>query len=137
MDCIFCRIINGEIPCYKVYEDDYVMAFLDISQVTKGHTLLVPKTHVRNIYELDASTAQTLFQALPKVAYAIKQAFHPIGLTTIINTDKPHQSVFHLHIHLIPRYENDGFEINFDHSRTPVSPEEFKIRQNALSQQLQ
>jgi len=136
MDCIFCRIINGEIPSYKVYEDEHVMAFLDISQVTKGHTLLVPKKHVKNIYELDESTAQTLFQVLPKVANAINQTFHPIGLNIIINTDKPHQSVFHLHIHLIPRYEDDGFEINYEHARTPVTSEEFKARQTALSQKL-
>lgn len=113
MNCIFCKILDGKIPSYKVYEDDYVMAFLDISQITKGHTLVVPKKHVKNIFEMDEALASEVFIAVPKIANAIQEAFKPIGLNIISNNKKPHQSVDHFHIHLIPRYENDDFKINF------------------------
>ncbi|MCP3026748.1 HIT family protein [Halobacillus sp. A5] len=113
--CIFCKIINGDIPSAKVYEDEAVYAFLDISQVTKGHTLLIPKTHTQDIYSTDEQTAEKLFARVPKVANAIKNAFEPIGLNLLNNNEAPAgQSVYHLHIHLIPRYgENDGFEPNW------------------------
>ncbi|MFW5894554.1 MAG: HIT family protein, partial [Bacillota bacterium] len=111
MDCIFCKIIEGEIPSYKVYEDEHVYAFLDITQNTKGHTLVVPKNHLKNIYELDEETANHVFTAIPKVANALKKAFNPIGLNVIQNNDRPLQSVFHFHVHLIPRYEDDGITL--------------------------
>ncbi|WP_163537134.1 HIT family protein [Gracilibacillus sp. YIM 98692] len=110
-DCIFCKIICGDIPSAKVYEDDQVYAFLDISQVTKGHTLIIPKTHTKNIYETNEEIASELFSRVPKVANAIKQAFTPQGLNILNNNEEyAGQSVFHIHIHLIPRYDqNDGF----------------------------
>ncbi|MCP8615512.1 HIT family protein [Salirhabdus salicampi] len=110
-DCIFCKIINGEIPSAKVYEDEHIHAFLDISQVTKGHTLIIPKTHTKDIFELESDVAEKLFARVPKVANAIDQAFKPKGLN-ILNNNREFagQTVFHLHIHLIPRYdEHDGF----------------------------
>ena len=112
MDCIFCKIISGEIPSYKLYEDDNVLAFLDITQGTKGHTLIIPKEHVKNIYELDEQTAKDIFTVVPKIAKALKEAFNPIGLNIVNNNDEPLQSVFHFHIHLIPRYENDGMKFS-------------------------
>ncbi|GGF15999.1 protein hit [Halobacillus andaensis] len=114
-NCIFCKIINGDIPSAKVYEDEDVYAFLDISQVTKGHTLVIPKTHTKDIYSTNEQVAENLFARIPKVANAIKSAFQPIGLNLLNNNEEPAgQSVFHLHIHLIPRYgENDGFEPNW------------------------
>ena len=108
MDCIFCKIVDGEIPSYKVYEDEVVLAFLDITQGTKGHTLVIPKKHVQNVYELDEEIASELFKRVPKIARAIKEAFHPIGLNIVNNNDKPLQSVFHYHIHLIPRRMGDA-----------------------------
>ena len=108
MDCIFCKILEGEIPSYKLYEDEDLLAFLDITQGTKGHTLLIPKKHIKNIYELDSETAAKMFKVVPMLAKALKEAFNPIGLNIVNNNDKPLQSVFHFHIHLIPRYEEDG-----------------------------
>lgn len=70
-NCIFCKIISGEIPSSKVYEDDKVLAFLDISQATKGHTLVIPKEHVRNILEMSAKNAETVFSRVPKIARAV------------------------------------------------------------------
>ncbi|EGS93488.1 protein hit [Staphylococcus aureus subsp. aureus 21200] len=107
-ETIFGKILTGEIPSFKVYEDDYVYAFLDISQVTKGHTLLIPKKASANIFETDEETMKHVGAALPKVANAIKRAFNPDGLNIIQNNGEfADQSVFHIHFHLIPRYEND------------------------------
>ncbi|HDE5535080.1 TPA: HIT family protein [Staphylococcus aureus] len=107
-ETIFGKILTGEIPSFKVYEDDYVYAFLDISQVTKGHTLLIPKKASANTFETDEETMKHIGAALPKVANAIKRAFNPDGLNIIQNNGEfADQSVFHIHFHLIPRYEND------------------------------
>lgn len=107
-ETIFGKILTGEIPSFKLYEDDYVYAFLDISQVTKGHTLLIPKKASANIFETDEETMKHIGAALPKVANAIKRAFNPDGLNIIQNNGEfADQSVFHIHFHLIPRYEND------------------------------
>ncbi|AMV77813.1 TPA: HIT family protein [Staphylococcus aureus] len=107
-ETIFGKILTGEIPSFKVYEDGYVYAFLDISQVTKGHTLLIPKKASANIFETDEETMKHIGAALPKVANAIKRAFNPDGLNIIQNNGEfADQSVFHIHFHLIPRYEND------------------------------
>ncbi|TFJ93530.1 HIT family protein [Lentibacillus salicampi] len=114
-DCIFCKIIDGEIPSAKVYEDEAVYAFLDISQVTKGHTLVIPKTHTKNIYETPPEVASELFKRIPTIANAIKKVYQPIGMNLLNNNEKPaDQSVFHLHVHLLPRYgEDDGFSFNW------------------------
>ncbi|MFW5913853.1 MAG: HIT family protein [Bacillota bacterium] len=132
MDCIFCKIIEGEIPSYKVYEDDHVYAFLDITQGTKGHTLLVPKNHLKNIYELDEETANHVFTAVPKVANALKKAFNPIGLNVIQNNDRPNQSVFHFHVHLVPRYEDDGMTLSTIDHTDDYDEDDYKSVQNAI-----
>lgn len=110
-DCVFCKIINGELPSAKVYEDEHVFAFLDLSQVTKGHTLVIPKEHVPNVYELSEEVAANLFKAVPKIANAVKKAYEPIGLNVLNNNgEAAGQSVFHIHLHIIPRYgKGDGF----------------------------
>ncbi len=126
MDCIFCKIVNGEIPSHKIYEDKNVLAFLDITHGTKGHTLVIPKKHVKNIYELDEETIHNVFKVVPKIANALKKAFNPIGLNMINNNDRPHQSVFHFHIHLIPRYENDGMELSTVNNYGKFEPEYYK-----------
>lgn len=118
-DCIFCKIVAGDIPSAKVYEDDDVLAFLDLSQVTKGHTLVIPKNHEENIYELSEETAQKLFKVIPKISNAIKTAYNPIGLNMLNNNgEAAGQSVFHYHLHLLPRYgKGDGFgAVWHDHS---------------------
>ncbi|MBW0770370.1 HIT family protein [Mammaliicoccus lentus] len=107
-ETIFSKIIDGEIPSFKIYENEHVYAFLDISQVTKGHTLLIPKKASPNIYETDAETMKHISEALPIVANAIKKAFNPDGLNIIQNNGEfASQSVYHTHFHLIPRYKDD------------------------------
>lgn len=106
-DCIFCKIIAGEIPSSKIYEDEKVLAFLDISQTTKGHTLVIPKEHVRNMLEMSDQTAADVFARLPKLARAIKTATGAKGLNILNNNEEvAGQTVFHAHIHIIPRYSN-------------------------------
>ncbi|WP_100488932.1 HIT family protein [Sporolactobacillus pectinivorans] len=114
-DCIFCKIIRGEIPSAKVYEDEDVFSFLDLSQVTKGHTLIIPKVHQKDIFHLDPEIAEKLFRRVPIIAAAINDAFHPVGLN-LLNNNGPlaGQSVFHYHLHLIPRYgASDTFSFSF------------------------
>lgn len=136
-DCIFCKIIEGEIPSAKVYEDEHVYAFLDISQVSKGHTLIIPKTHTRNIYDTPPEVAKELFARVPIVAQAIKKAFNPIGMNLLNNNEAAaSQSVFHLHIHLLPKYkEDDGFSVNWLTHEDKYTPEDLqKIASNISTQ---
>lgn len=110
-DCIFCKIIDGDIPSVKVYEDEHVYAFMDIMPLSKGHTLLIPKQHREYVYDLSEEEAAKLFSAAPKIASAIKQTFDPAGMNLLNNNGaKAGQSVHHFHLHFIPRYdETDGF----------------------------
>lgn len=137
-ETIFSKIIDGETPSYKVYEDEFVYAFLDLSQVTKGHTLLVPKKISANIFETDSETMQHIGTALPKVANAIKKAFNPDGLNIIQNNGEfADQSVFHLHFHLLPRYENDidGFGYKWEtHEENIDDDQKVKIAQEIAAQ---
>ncbi|HAR6136520.1 HIT family protein [Staphylococcus pseudintermedius] len=122
-ETIFSKIIDGDIPSFKVYENDYVYAFLDNSQVSKGHTLLIPKMPSPNIYETDAETMKHIGEALPIVANAIKKTFNPDGLNIIQNNGEyASQSVFHIHFHLIPRYKNDidGFGYHWETNESRI-----------------
>ncbi|HGN5986043.1 TPA: HIT family protein [Streptococcus pyogenes] len=114
-NCIFCSIIQGDIPSSKVYEDEQVLAFLDISQTTKGHTLVIPKQHVRNLLEMTAETANHLFARIPKIARAIQSATGATAMNIINNNEAlAGQTVFHAHVHLVPRYnEEDGISIQY------------------------
>ena len=136
-DCVFCKIIDGEIPSYTIYEDEYVKAFLDISQATPGHTLVVPKKHVANIYEYDEKLAEKVFSRIPKIARAIQKSAPDILGMNIVNNngELAYQSVFHSHFHLIPRYsENDGFSMSFQDNSDKYNEEAFKqIKANIIS----
>lgn len=110
-DCIFCKIVQGEIPAAKIFENEHVVAFLDISQVTKGHTLVIPKVHKENVFELTPEIAKNIFETVPEIANALKSVYHPQGLNIVNNNgEAAGQTVFHYHVHLIPRYgQGDGF----------------------------
>ncbi|CAI2589466.1 Protein hit [Apilactobacillus kunkeei] len=136
-DCVFCKIIDGEIPSYTIYEDEYVKAFLDISQATPGHTLVVPKKHVANIYEYDENLAEQVFSRIPKIARAIQKSAPDILGMNIVNNngELAYQSVFHSHFHLIPRYsENDGFSMSFQDNSDKYNEEAFEqIKANIIN----
>src|SRR5699024_4957263 len=127
-DCIFCKIINGEIPSAKVYEDEHIYAFLDISQVAKGHTLVIPKTHTENIYDTPPEVAKQLFARVPVIANAIKDLYEPIGMNILNNNEAPAgQTVFHLHIHLLPKYnEGEGFTVEWETHAADYTPEDLQ-----------
>lgn len=111
-DCLFCKIVDGSIPSTKVYEDEHVLAFMDIMPLTKGHTLLIPKKHHENVYDMSSEEAGQLFSVAPKIADSLKASFQPVGLNLLNNNGAPAgQSVFHFHLHFIPRYDQtDGFK---------------------------
>ncbi len=112
MDCLFCKIINGEIPSKKIYEDEFSFAFLDINPINQGHTLLVPKKHSRNIFDIDEETLKNLSPALKKVSIAVKKGTKADGINIHINNEpSAGQVVFHTHIHIIPRFEKDSIKI--------------------------
>ncbi|QCT75315.1 HIT family protein [Macrococcoides canis] len=107
-ETVFSKILKGEIPSYKVYEDEYTYAFLDISQVSKGHTLVIPKNAAPDMLSIDPSDLQHVITSVQKVAKAIDKAFQPDGINVIQNNRAfADQSVFHLHFHIIPRYKDD------------------------------
>ncbi len=114
-DCVFCSIIEGEIPSHTVYEDENVVAFLDANPVSKGHTLVVPKEHVETIHE--AGGMDYMWDALVKVANAVKKAFDAEGINIDQNNGEiAGQEVFHMHFHVTPRYTGDELEIEYNRS---------------------
>ena len=103
---IFAKILRGEIPSTRVYEDDHVVAFMDVMPQGAGHTLVVPKAPSRNILDADTATLAPLMAAVQKIARAVKQAFDADGVTILQFNEAPAgQSVFHLHVHVIPRFD--------------------------------
>lgn len=138
-NCIFCKIIAGDIPSYTVYEDEVVKAFLDISQVTEGHVLVIPKKHVANLFEYDADLAGEVFRRIPKIARAIQKS-NPniVGLNLMNNNGEvAYQSVFHSHFHLLPRYGNqDGFKATFADNTGKQSTEELSTLAQKISQEV-
>ncbi len=116
--CVFCEIIAGNIPSSKVYEDDDVLAILDLSQVTKGHTLVMPKKHVESLLEADEASAVACMKVITKLSGQIVRNTGAAGLNVLNNNrEAAGQSVSHLHFHLIPRYdENDAFTVSFNES---------------------
>lgn len=113
-DCIFCKIANGEIPSSTIYEDDMFRVILDLSPATKGHALIIQKNHMANIFEMDESTAGKAFVLASRIAKAMKEALHCDGLNIVQNNGEiAGQTVFHFHMHIIPRYEGDNQNINW------------------------
>lgn len=108
-NCIFCKIASGAIPSATVYEDDDFRAILDIAPAHKGHTILLPKYHAANLFEIPDDIAAKALPVVKKVAKAIKEETGCDGVNILQNNGAAAgQSVFHLHIHMIPRFENDG-----------------------------
>lgn len=109
MDCLFCKIIFGEIPCHKVYEDDFSFAFLDISPSTEGHTVVIPKKHFENFMEMGEEDAGKLFTSVRIVASKVQNGLGVEGSNIGFNNGKvAGQEVPHIHIHIIPRRDGDG-----------------------------
>ncbi|NQV83787.1 MAG: HIT family protein [Rhodospirillales bacterium] len=114
-DCIFCKILRGEIPCFKVYEDDDVLAFMDVNPIAPGHALVIPKHHSKDILETPPEWTGKTFAAAGRVARAVQKTCNPEGINILqANGPGAKQSVFHLHVHVVPRAHDDGLTMNWD-----------------------
>ncbi len=112
MDCIFCKIIKKEIPCFKVYEDDFVLAFLDISPVNAGHVLVIPKKHFSNYEEIDEESLAKVYAVVKKIGTALKVGLGISAYNTMVNNDPiAGQIIPHFHVHIIPRNKKDGLKL--------------------------
>jgi len=110
-NCIFCEIIKGEIPSYKVAETAEAYAFLDIGPLSPGHTLVLPKKHIANVFEADPKDLYPVLELVQKLAAKMKESLPCDGVNILINNgEAAGQSVMHCHWHIIPRYEGDGFK---------------------------
>jgi histidine triad (HIT) family protein len=111
-DCIFCKIISGEIASARIYEDEHALAFLDANPNNHGHTLVVPKTHARNVLDISEDSLSHMVPAVKKVSRAVFEGMGAAGLNITMNNEKAAgQVVFHLHIHIIPRFQDDGLRV--------------------------
>ena len=123
-DCIFCKIANGEIPSKTLYEDEQFRVILDLGPATKGHALILPKDHFANLYELPDETAAKVMQLAKKMVTQMTEKLGCDGFNLVQNNgETAGQTVFHFHLHLIPRYENDGQKIGW----TPGSPSQEEL----------
>ena len=114
-DCIFCKIVAGEIPCFKLYEDAKTLAFMDINPVHDGHCLVIPKAHSANVFDIMPEDVAAAARTATKVARAVNTAVQPDGLNLIqSNGPGAAQSVQHFHIHVLPRRLNDGLLVNWE-----------------------
>ncbi len=114
-DCLFCKIVRGEVPCTKVYEDEDVLAFLDISQTTVGHTLIIPKEHFDNFLFVPKDLLGKVFSVAQKVSQALVAGLRAKGVNILVNTNEiAGQTIMHFHVHVIPRYSTeDAIKIDF------------------------
>lgn len=126
--CVFCEIVKGNIPSKKIYEDDNTIAILDLSQATYGHTLIIPKKHSSNVLEIDDESYVFAMKVAKKVAVSIKKSFDDVLGFNLLNNcgEAAGQTVNHFHIHIIPRYKNDGIKIEFVDNQGKFDMEEIK-----------
>jgi len=110
-DCIFCKIVAGEIPCYKIAETDNVLAFLDVMPISRGHLLIIPKNHVELIYDANPEIMAEVMSTAVKISAVAKNILNCDGMNLLLNTEKyAGQIVPHIHLHLIPRYFDDNIK---------------------------
>ena len=114
-DCIFCKIIRGEIPCFKVLEDADVLALMDVNPIAPGHVLVIPKHHAKDILETPLDCVGKAFAGAGRAARAVQKTLAPDGINILqANGPGAKQSVFHLHVHVIPRGMDDGLSMNWE-----------------------
>lgn len=119
-NCIFCKILAGEIPSTAVYEDDDFKVILDVNPAARGHVIILPKNHAANIYELPDEDASKIMVVAKKIATAIEKAYHCDGVNILQNNgEAAGQTVFHLHVHVIPRFKGDTVNIGWKQGDMP------------------
>lgn len=135
-DTLFTKIIKGEIACHKVYEDDKVLAFLDIGPLSKGHTLVIPKEAKATLDELSDESAAAIGRVLPRLCRAVLKATGATAYNVIQNNGMAaHQAVFHVHFHIIPKTSSTGLGINWPAGR--LDPEDGKALAEKIAAALQ
>jgi histidine triad (HIT) family protein len=114
MDCIFCKIVVGEIPCFKLHEDDDTLAFMDINPASEGHALVIPKEHAADVHAVSESAITATVVTAKRIATAIHATLSPEGINLVqCNGAAAAQSVFHFHMHVLPRREGDDLKLNW------------------------
>jgi histidine triad (HIT) family protein len=133
-DCIFCKLVAGQIPATRVYEDEHTLAFMDIGHVNPGHVLVAVKKHAANLFELEEAQAEAVARTCLRISRALKKAFAPEGLSVYQANGKPAgQTVFHYHVHVLPRHAGDGMDLVWPVKNPPREKLEAyaaKIREN-------
>ena len=128
-NCIFCKIANGEIPSKTIYEDEEFRAILDLGPAAKGHALILPKDHFANLFELPEEKAASVMKLAKKLGAQMKENLKADGFNLVQNNGEcAGQTVFHFHLHLIPRYENDGQKIGWK----PGSPSQEELEETRI-----
>ena len=123
-ECIFCKIIAGEIPSINLYEDEKTIAFLDIYPIAKGHTLIIPKNHSATLYDISIEDAEAVGATVSRVAKAVKKVLKCDGVNVYQGNERvAMQEIFHVHFHVIPRFENDGIVLMAQKSELKEDPE--------------
>lgn len=118
--CVFCRLVAGELPVAKVYEDDMTLAFMDLGQLNPGHTLVAVKRHAATLLDLTPDEAAAAMRTAQRVAQAVDRAFNPPGITVLqANGKEGEQTVFHFHLHVVPRHANDGIALSWPRKDPP------------------
>jgi histidine triad (HIT) family protein len=103
-ECTFCRIVKGELPCFKVFEDQRVLAFEDINPIAEGHTLIIPRRHAENLWEISEEDLAAIHLVSKKVVHALREVLKPTGIAVLqLNGQGAMQAVLHYHLHLVPR----------------------------------
>ena len=114
MDCIFCKIIAGEIPCFKLFESDDTLAFMDINPANEGHALVVPKEHYADVHSVSAAAISSTVITAKMIAAAIEKTLSPEGINLLqCNGPAAAQSVLHFHMHVLPRRDGDELKLNW------------------------
>ncbi len=132
-DCAFCKIVSGEFESSKIYEDEFLFAFMDIQPVNKGHILIIPKKHVELIADLDDETSAKMFVIAGKINKALRKSELRLeGLNYFLaDGESAGQEVFHTHLHLIPRFKGDGFGLKFPEGYRVNLPKRKELEQIA------
>jgi histidine triad (HIT) family protein len=134
-DCIFCKIVKGEIPSIKLYEDEKTIAFLDIYPVAKGHTLIIPKNHSATLYDISIEDAEAVGGTVSRVAKAVKKVLKCDGVNVYQGNEKlAMQEIFHVHFHVIPRFVDDGIVFLAQKSELQEDPETTEALVQALKE---
>ena len=133
--CIFCKIVRGEAPSFRVFEDALTLAFMDIAPVSDGHVLVITREHFTNIFEATPEALAAVAKSSLRIAGALREELAPAGLAVAqLNGEAAGQTVFHYHVHLIPRKPGDGFLM---HGRAPGKPERLQEIARALAARLE